>query len=141
DLLVRLHRDYGPLPLMITENGAVFGDVPGDDGRVHDERRVEFLRGHVGAVADAIDQGVPVVGYCHWSLMDNFEWKLGYDQRFGLVHVDYATQERTVKDSGLFYAQLAQANGLCARERPPGDGRSAGAVPDRRLRPPGPAHT
>jgi beta-glucosidase len=112
DLLVRLRRDYGPLPLMITENGAVFGDVPGPDGRVRDERRVEFLRGHVGAVADAIDQGVPVVGYCHWSLLDNFEWKLGYDQRFGLVHVDYETQVRTVKDSGRYYARIAAANAL-----------------------------
>jgi beta-glucosidase len=112
DLLVRLHRDYGPIPLMVTENGAVFGDAPGPDGRVHDERRVRFVHDHVAAVHDAIEQGVPVVGYCHWSLMDNFEWKLGYAQRFGLVHVDYDTQTRTVKDSGRYYAQIAKANAL-----------------------------
>src|SRR6185437_16862207 len=95
DVLVGIQRDYGDVPLLITENGAVFGDEPGEDGRVHDERRVEFVRTHVGAVLEAIDRGAPVVGYCHWSLMDNFEWKLGYGQRFGLVHVDYDTLERT----------------------------------------------
>ena len=63
---------------------------------------------------DAVDAGVPVVGYCHWSLMDNFEWKLGYAQRFGLVHVDYKTLERTVKDSGRYYGRIARANELVA---------------------------
>jgi beta-glucosidase len=116
DLLVGLHRDYGDVPLLITENGAVFGDEPGPDGRVHDERRVEFVRAHVGAVLEAIDRGAPVIGYCHWSLMDNFEWKLGYGQRFGLVHVDYDTLERTVKDSGLYFARLAGANALLEPE-------------------------
>ena len=106
DLLVRLHHDYGAPPVMITENGAVFPEP------VHDERRVAFIRDHVAALQDAIDQGVPVLGYCHWSLMDNFEWKLGYAQRFGLVHVDYATQARTVKDSGRYYGELARANAV-----------------------------
>ena len=92
--------------VMITENGAVYPD------RAHDERRVEFIRDHLAAVHDAIDEGVPVIGYCHWSLLDNFEWKLGYAQRFGLVYVDYETQERTVKDSGRFYAGIAQRNEL-----------------------------
>jgi beta-glucosidase len=91
---------------MVTENGAVFPEP------LHDERRVEFLRGHLAALRDAQAQGVPVLGYMHWSFMDNFEWKLGYAQRFGLVHVDYESQKRTVKDSGLFYAQIARANGL-----------------------------
>jgi beta-glucosidase len=99
DLLVWLHRDYGP-KIMVTENGAVFPESP------HDERRIEFIRDHVAALGDAMQQGVDVLGYMHWSLMDNFEWKLGYAQRFGLVHVDYATQERTVKDSGRYYAEL-----------------------------------
>jgi beta-glucosidase len=65
-------------------------------------------------VHEAIEQGVPVVGYCHWSFLDNFEWALGYAQRFGLVHVDYATQARTVKDSGRWYARVAGANALLA---------------------------
>lgn len=111
DLLVRVRDDYGAPPVMITENGAVFPEAP------HDERRVRFVHDHLAALHDAIEQGVPVIGYCHWSLMDNFEWKLGYAQRFGLVHVDYATLERTVKDSGRYYARGAAANALV----PPGD--------------------
>jgi beta-glucosidase len=99
DLLVRAHRDYGAR-VMVTENGGVFPEA------LHDERRIEFIREHVAAVQDAVAQGVDVLGYCHWSLMDNFEWKLGYAQRFGLVHVDYATQQRTIKDSGRFYKEL-----------------------------------
>jgi beta-glucosidase len=91
---------------MITENGAVFSEP------VHDEARIRFIRDHVAALHDAIERGVPVIGYCHWSLLDNFEWKLGYAQRFGLVHVDYDTLERTPKDSARFYAQLAARNGL-----------------------------
>jgi beta-glucosidase len=106
DLLVRIRDDYGDVPIMITENGAVFGDP------LHDERRVQFLRGHVAAVHEAIERGVPVLGYCHWSLLDNFEWALGYGQRFGLVHVDYDTLERTIKDSGRAYARIAAANAL-----------------------------
>ena len=112
DLLVRLRDDYGDLPILITENGAVFGDGPGPDGRVRDVRRIRFVHDHVAAVHDAIEQGVPVIGYCHWSLMDNFEWALGYAQRFGLVHVDYETQRRTVKESGRYYASIARANAL-----------------------------
>ena len=99
DLLVRVHRDYGPR-VMITENGCVFPEA------LHDRRRIDFIRDHVAALNDAIAQGVDVAGYMHWSLMDNFEWKLGYAQRFGLVHVDYETQERTIKDSGRYYAEL-----------------------------------
>ena len=67
---------------------------------------------------DAIEQGVPVLGYCHWSLLDNFEWALGYDQRFGLVHVDYDTQRRTIKDSGRYYARVIAANALVPAEVP-----------------------
>jgi beta-glucosidase len=106
DLLVRVRDDYGAPPIMITENGGVFPE------RVHDERRVQFIRDHLLALEDAIAQGVDVVGYCHWSLLDNFEWKLGYAQRFGLVHVDYETQERTVKDSGRYYGACARANAV-----------------------------
>ena len=106
DLLVRLRDDYGELPILITENGAVFEEP------LHDERRSRFIHDHLAALHDAIARGVPVAGYCHWSLLDNFEWKLGYAQRFGLVHVDYATQARTVKDSGRYYARVAAANAL-----------------------------
>jgi len=112
DLLVRLRDDYGDVPILITENGGVFGDAPGPNGRVRDRRRIEFIQDHLAAVHAAIEQGVPVVGYFHWSLMDNFEWALGYAQRFGLVHVDYDTLERRVKDSGRYYAEIARANAL-----------------------------
>jgi beta-glucosidase len=106
DLLVRVHDDYGPMPILITENGAVFNEP------FHDERRVRFLHDHLAALHAAIERGVPVLGYCHWSLLDNFEWALGYGQRFGLVHVDYETQARTIKDSGRYYARVAAANEL-----------------------------
>jgi beta-glucosidase len=112
DLLVRLARDYPGYPIVITENGAVFGDEPGPDGRVRDERRVRYIESHLGAVLDAIEQGAPVEGYCYWSLMDNFEWALGYGQRFGIVHVDYDTLKRTIKDSGRYYARVASENAL-----------------------------
>jgi beta-glucosidase len=102
DLLVRVHDDYGPR-IMVTENGGAFPES------LHDARRVDFLRDHVAALRDAAAHGVDVLGYQHWSLMDNFEWKLGYAQRFGLVHVDYETQERTVKDSGRYYSELVRA--------------------------------
>lgn len=106
DLLLRVRDDYGAPPIMITENGGVFPE------RVHDERRIEFIRDHLLALEDAVAQGVDVLGYCHWSLLDNFEWKLGYAQRFGLVHVDYETQERTIKDSGRYYAACARSNAV-----------------------------
>ena len=104
DLLVRVRDDYGDVPILITENGAFFNEP------LRDERRVRFIRDHLAAVHDAIERGVDVIGYCHWSLLDNFEWALGYGQRFGLVHVDYETLERTVKWSGRYYARVAAAN-------------------------------
>jgi beta-glucosidase len=82
---------------------------------VHDPDRTAFLEGHLGAILDAVDEGVPVHGYFYWSLMDNFEWAWGYDKRFGLVRVDYDTQERTVKDSGLAYASIIRDRALPAR--------------------------
>lgn len=109
DLLVRLRDDYD-VAILITENGAVFGKVPGVDGRVRDERRTQFVRDHLAAVRRAIELGVNVLGYCCWSLLDNFEWALGYAQRFGIVYVDYETQKRTIKDSGRYYAQVVRAN-------------------------------
>jgi beta-glucosidase len=106
DLLLRLRDDYGEIPIVITENGGVFSEP------LHDERRVQYIHDHLAAVHDAIERGVPVNGYCYWSFLDNLEWALGYAQRFGLVHVDYDTLERTVKDSGRYYARIAAANEL-----------------------------
>ena len=98
-LLVRLHRDYPGTPMIITENGAAFEDQIDETGFVRDDERTEYLAAHIAAVAEARAQGADVRGYFAWSLMDNFEWAEGYASRFGLVHVDYATQKRTPKQS------------------------------------------
>ncbi len=106
NLLLRLHRDYaanGLPPLIITENGAAFADTVSADGQVHDEPRLRYLQDHFAAVHEAMRQGVQVDGYFVWSLLDNFEWASGYEKRFGIVHVDYATQQRTLKQSALWY--------------------------------------
>ncbi|PSR35820.1 MAG: beta-glucosidase, partial [Sulfobacillus thermosulfidooxidans] len=102
DLLMRLTHEYGPVPLIITENGAAYDDVV-SEGRVHDSARIRYLESHIAAVAEAMKQGADVQGYYVWSLMDNFEWAFGYSKRFGLLYVDYATQERIFKDSALWY--------------------------------------
>lgn len=111
DLLVRLTADYPSVPILITENGLVSNETPQHDGRIHDVRRIRFLRAHVQAMAEAVARGVNLAGYLHWSLLDNFEWALGYRPRFGLVYVDYPTQTRTPKDSARHYAALIAANG------------------------------
>ncbi|WP_088290058.1 GH1 family beta-glucosidase [Kineosporia sp. A_224] len=111
DLLVRLHRRAPGLPLMITENGAAFPDVVSADGAVHDADRTAYLDGHINAVGRAIERGADVRGYLAWSLMDNFEWARGYDQRFGIVRVDYDTLERTPKDSALWYRDVIARHG------------------------------
>jgi beta-glucosidase len=100
-------RYSGDLPIYILENGAAFADQIDADGRIRDEQRIAYLRSYLGAVLDAIAAGVPVRGYFIWSLLDNFEWAFGYTKRFGLVHVDFATLERRLKDSFHFYAELA----------------------------------
>jgi beta-glucosidase len=111
-LLERLHTDYG-VPLMITENGAAYpeGPAPGSD-EVHDTRRIEYIDGHLRACLGAIANGVDLRGYFVWSLMDNFEWAEGYAKRFGVIHVDYATQVRRPKDSARWYADVIRRNGL-----------------------------
>jgi beta-glucosidase len=98
-------------PVFITENGAAYDD-PIVDGRCHDDRRIAYYDQHLRALHAAIEAGVDVRGYFAWSLLDNFEWAWGYDKRFGLVHVDYATQMRTVRDSGHWYAQICRTNRL-----------------------------
>lgn len=113
--LQRVHREYGAKRLFVTENGAAYGMEPGPDGDVHDEPRRAYLEGHLNACCDAIDSGVPLEGYFAWSLLDNFEWAFGYRMRFGLVHVDFATQKRTIKDSGRWLSQVLRDNRLPGR--------------------------
>ena len=107
ELLLRLHRDYPVPPLYVTENGAAFKDQWAG-GRVHDAERTDYINRHITAVADAMRQGVHMAGYMVWSLLDNFEWASGYEKRFGIVHVDYDTQARTLKDSALWYRDFLQ---------------------------------
>lgn len=99
----------GLKPVIITENGCSYGDGPDAYGRVADQRRVDFLDGHLRELRTAIADGIDVRGYFHWSLTDNFEWAAGYEQRFGLVYVDYATQRRYPKDSFYWYRDLIAA--------------------------------
>ncbi|MFI7636131.1 GH1 family beta-glucosidase [Nonomuraea sp. NPDC049400] len=106
DLLVRLARDYPVSALYVTENGAAYDD------EVHDADRIAYLDGHLRACHDAVARGVPLRGYFAWSLLDNFEWAHGYSQRFGLVHVDFATLRRTPKDSARWYAETIRRGGL-----------------------------
>jgi beta-glucosidase len=111
ELLVLLKARYPDLPpLLITENGCSYGTGLDEDGVVDDQPRIDYLDGHLRAVAAAIDEGVDVRGYYCWSLMDNFEWTEGYTQRFGLVHVDYETQARTPKRSFDWYAATIRAH-------------------------------
>ncbi len=104
--LLWVNREYQPRELWITENGAAYPDEVGADGIVHDADRESYLARHLNAAADAIDAGAPLRGFFVWSLMDNFEWSLGYSKRFGVVHVDYATQLRTPKQSARWYQRL-----------------------------------
>jgi len=111
ELLVLLKDRYPSLPpVMITENGCAYNTGPDDHGIVDDQARIDYLDGHLRAVATAIDEGVDVRGYYCWSLLDNFEWSEGYTQRFGLVHVDYATQRRTPKRSFDWYAETIRSH-------------------------------
>jgi beta-glucosidase len=111
DILVRMARETGNLPIEITENGASFNTGPDAQGKTYDASRIDYLRGHLQAMARAIHDGVPVRAFHYWSLLDNFEWAEGYSQRFGIVHVDFANgQKRTIKDSGYWYAKVAATN-------------------------------
>ncbi|GAA3707095.1 GH1 family beta-glucosidase [Nonomuraea antimicrobica] len=109
EVLTRVAREYPPIPMVVSENGAAFEDVL-DDGRVHDRERRAYVEAHLGACKAAIDAGVPLEGYFAWSLMDNFEWAWGYGKRFGLVRVDFETQERLLKDSALWYSEIIRQN-------------------------------
>jgi len=106
DVLADFHERYPDVDLIVSENGAAMPDRVTPDGHVHDSDRIDYLDGHVRAVHQAIEQGVPVKGYYLWSLMDNFEWSFGFSKRFGVFRVDYDTCERTWKDSARWYQQF-----------------------------------
>jgi len=106
DILVRVHHDYAPRAIVVTENGAAFADQWDGGDYVRDPQRVHYLREHIQALEQALSQGVPLRGYFVWSLLDNFEWAEGYSKRFGIVYIDYPTQRRIVKDSGRWYAAM-----------------------------------
>ena len=112
DLLVRLHREYAPGRIVVSENGAAFDDVVDGQGRVRDPGRSAYLDAHVSAAREAIAQGVPLEGYLVWSLLDNFEWAQGYSARFGVVHVDFETQRRTPKDSAAWLSETVSRAAL-----------------------------
>jgi beta-glucosidase len=114
DLLVRIRRDYGDVPVYVTENGAAYDDRVGPDGGIEDPERIDYLRAHLAAVHEAIAAGVDLRGYFVWSLLDNFEWAFGFSRRFGLIHVDYATLQRTVKASGRWYSEAIAGNAIDA---------------------------
>jgi beta-glucosidase len=111
EILKRVHDDYGPNQLLVTENGAAYDDVI-EDGQVDDPERESFLHEHLLEAYRAVEDGVPLSGYFVWSLLDNFEWAEGYGKRFGVIYVDYATQERIVKRSGRWYAGVTRENAV-----------------------------
>jgi beta-glucosidase len=105
ELLVDIHREYKLPPVYITENGMAWADEV-RDGSVNDQQRIDYVRMHLESIAMAREAGVDVRGYFYWSLMDNFEWESGYAKRFGLIHVDYTTQKRTLKHSAHWYRSM-----------------------------------
>ena len=113
EIVMRIAKDYSR-PIEVTENGCAYADAPGKDGVVHDTRRIAFHHDYLRELERAIKDGADVRGYHAWSLLDNFEWAEGYSKRFGLTYVDFKTQKRTVKESGEWYQNVAQANALPA---------------------------
>ncbi|PJF20846.1 MAG: beta-glucosidase [Phototrophicales bacterium] len=111
-MLKYINDRYAPDAMVITENGAAFADEVSDDGQVHDPRRVAFYDAYLRNCLRAIQEGVPLKGYFAWSLLDNFEWAFGYSKRFGIIYVDYETQQRIPKDSAKWYSQLIKRNGF-----------------------------
>ncbi|ALN86198.1 beta-galactosidase [Lysobacter capsici] len=122
DTLTWVKDRYGDIPMYITENGAAFFDPPVAEPdstgqrRVRDPLRMDYLQKHIGAIHDAIQAGCDIRGYMVWSLLDNLEWSLGYSKRFGVVHVNYATQDRTPKDSARWYSKVIASNGKFLEE-------------------------
>jgi beta-glucosidase len=112
ELLLRIRDDYAPPPLYVLENGMALDDYVAPDGQVRDPERIAYLKGHLGAVLDAISAGVDVRGYVVWSLLDNFEWRHGFSKRFGLVWVDYPSGARIPKSSFAWYRDTIRAHAL-----------------------------
>ncbi len=110
EILVRVHRDWHPAALMVTENGAFYEDTVGDDGRIRDEGRRRYLEQHLAACRDALREDVPLQGYFVWSLVDNFEWAEGYWARFGLVRMAAPGGDRVVKASGDWYGAFVRGD-------------------------------
>lgn len=103
------HERYG-LPVLVTENGMANDDVC-VNGEIHDEKRIRFMKEYLSGIRRAVDEGIDVLGYQYWSLLDNFEWAEGYEPRFGLIHVDYKNQKRTIKESAHYYKHIIETNG------------------------------
>lgn len=112
EYLHHIHKEYWQGPIYITENGASYSDGPDSDGEIHDPRRIAYIKAHLRAIENAIDGGVPVGGYFHWTLLDNIEWVSGFSQRFGLIHTDIATGARTPKDSFDWYRDVIARRNL-----------------------------
>jgi beta-glucosidase len=110
DVVTRITRDFNRPPIEITESGCAYNDAPGTSGAIRDSRRIAYHRQYLQALARAIADGADVRGYHAWTLLDNFEWAEGFSQRFGLAYVDFKTQQRTIKDSGRWYARVAAEN-------------------------------
>jgi beta-glucosidase len=117
EILLWIKENYGNPPVYITENGAAFDDPPRAGGELHDTLRVDYLRRHLLAARQALEQGVDLRGYFAWSLLDNFEWAFGYARRFGLVHVDFVTQQRTPKASARCYTDVIRSRGASLNDR------------------------
>ncbi|MDS1272508.1 GH1 family beta-glucosidase [Lipingzhangella sp. LS1_29] len=128
ELLTRITVDYPETALYVTENGASYRDEPTANGEVHDPQRLAFLDSHIRATHAALEAGAPVRGYFVWSLLDNFEWAFGYRERFGIVYVDYSTQQRIVKDSGHWYSGITRTGRLPAGSDTPDPANSSGTA-------------
>lgn len=115
EIITRIWTDYHPAEIIVSENGMPLADDVDLDGQVRDPRRIQYLQDHLIQVHRAISEGVPVTGYLVWSLIDNFEWHLGYRMRYGLAHVDFDTQKRTIKSSGHWFRQVITQNGFIPR--------------------------
>jgi beta-glucosidase len=111
-MILRITKDYNRPAIYVTENGCSYADGPDASGEVHDDRRISFMRRYIGEVGKAIGAGADVRGYFSWTSTDNFEWTEGFAQRFGIIHCDFKTQKRTIKDSGKWYALLARTNAV-----------------------------
>lgn len=107
----KFYQERYKLPVVITENGLAARDWVSVDGQVHDSYRIDFLCRYLRELEHAIDDGVDIRGYFYWPILDNFEWAQGYKERFGLVHIDYSTLQRRLKDSAYYYKDIIQSNG------------------------------